>query len=304
MILYENATMIQRVVFSADGVKFTPRSIADLPDAAITDLSFPNTAFGYVEASIRSNGKITPVVMLTLDGGETWSKLSMPSGLEFDELSDFYFLDENTGWAVGHASRMRSEGMEVQDGAILRTTDGGNTWQETIVLGFADDPPYAYLALREVNFQNPSIGFAIGRYEENNGVDGPVNSQDILYGSADGGTTWEPVLHAPSIGTTWEPVPHAPSIGCLVATDSYVYVCSSAEPVPGNPTLPPSILRMELPAPRPTPTPTSIPTLTPVPLTRTPIPSPTPTPDSGIACPGASVILVLTIFLWRFLGKK
>ncbi len=73
--------------------------------------------------------------------------------------TDFYFLDELNGWAVGEAS---SEN-------VLHTTDGGNTW-EYVPTG---------------NFQNK---FSVFFLDENHGWIGCANGTVIR--TTDGGVTW------------------------------------------------------------------------------------------------------------------
>ncbi len=273
IILYDNTAMLQQFMFSSDGIAFEPRFLGDLPNNTVKDLAFPRSDFGYVEISFSTmeDKRYRHAVRITKDGGETWTSLPPLPDLQFAELSDFFFLDEKTGWAVGYAA----EEWGFQS-AFLRTVDGGNTWEETLFPASEDIPSNAFLTMRQVKFQNPYIGFAIGEYQEGDSVQG------VLYMSADGGTVWEEILRKPSID-------------CLETTDTQVIVCA-----PG------SILRKELPSPRPTPTPTFTPTLTPVPPTKTltPLPTSTPLPDSGINCTGTSAIFVVAISLWWFLSRR
>ena len=59
-----------------------------------------------------------------------------------NDLSDIYFLDVSTGFAVG------------QSGIIIKTTNGGDNWV-TLVSGTA-------LQLNSVRFANSLTGFAAG----------------------------------------------------------------------------------------------------------------------------------------------
>ena len=280
IVLYDNTAMLQQFMFSSDGITFNPRFIGDLPNNTVKDLTFPGSDFGYAEVSISSmeDKRYRHSVRITKDDGETWTALPPLPDLQFESLSDFFFLDERTGWAVGYTI-----GEWGFHSAFLRTVDGGNTWEETLFPASEDILPDAFLTMRQVKFQNPSVGFAIGEYQEGDSVQG------VLYMSADGGTVWEEILRRPSIG-------------CLETTDTQVIVCM------GN-----SILRMELPAPRPTPTPTSTPTstptLTPVPPTKTPISSATPTPVASgweaVKCAGApALILFFFVLIWLLLVKR
>lgn len=89
----------------------------------ITSLTFATALKGWAVGHSR-------VVLTTADGGKTWSKqldgtvLAKPGqtatasgGSAGDPLLDVYFADESNGFAVGAF------------GLILRTRDGGSTWQ-------------------------------------------------------------------------------------------------------------------------------------------------------------------------------
>jgi photosystem II stability/assembly factor-like uncharacterized protein len=90
-----------------------------------------------------------------------------PSGLR-----SVYFIDENTGWAVGDSS---------SNVFIAKTSDGGATWNEqsTPIL----PPPASINSLNGVIFVNSNIGWAVG--EEY----GPPSFKVILK-TTNGGTTW------------------------------------------------------------------------------------------------------------------
>ena len=109
--------------------------------------------------------------------GATWVQAEVPVQVM---LTAVHMLDEQTGWAVGH------------DAAILRTRDGGGTWQ---LVHYA---PQAQLPLLDVWFLDADNGFAVGAF-------------GTFLASADGGDTWAcrnscweedlangpPLLHAP-----------------------------------------------------------------------------------------------------------
>jgi len=67
------------------------------------------------------------------------------SGEQLGDLRDVHFFDQNTGCAVG--------GAVTGEGAVIRTIDGGLTWQTTFWGGY-----YLYA----VDFPTPSIGYAVG----------------------------------------------------------------------------------------------------------------------------------------------
>lgn len=89
------------------------------------------------------------------DAGATWVR--QPTSAT-RAINDIFFLDENHGWAVGWV------------GLILRTADGGRTWQEVRsgTTGWT---------LAAVRFRDPSNGWIVGPFGQ-------------ILRSRDGGLTW------------------------------------------------------------------------------------------------------------------
>ncbi|MEQ8169428.1 MAG: YCF48-related protein [Candidatus Eremiobacterota bacterium] len=73
-------------------------------------------------------------------------------------IMDIYFVDANTGWAVG------------DNNTILHTTNGGTTWSPQTWSGFT--------SFTNVHFANLNKGWALG-----------VRVDEVVY-TTDGGTTW------------------------------------------------------------------------------------------------------------------
>lgn len=97
-------------------------------------------------------------VLRSTDCGGHWQQQPVPTRAT---LTAVYFLDANTGWAVGH------------DSVILKTENGGQSWRKVYEDIAAEKP------LLDILFTSPRRGFAIGAYGE------------VLY-SEDGGDTWQP----------------------------------------------------------------------------------------------------------------
>ena len=89
--------------------------------------------------------------------GTSWQRAKTPPNTPL--LTAIYFLDDKTGWAVGH------------DSTILTTTDRGESWSK--VFSAADDQK----PLMDVTFVDANRGFAVGAY-------------GAFYGTSDGGKTW------------------------------------------------------------------------------------------------------------------
>jgi len=108
------------------------------------------------------NGRLVAVgerghILISTDNGETWLQAPVPTRAM---LTGVYFFDENLGWAVGH------------DSVILRTTDGGSTWD---LVNWAPEEEAPFF---DVWFSDAENGFAIGAYGS-------------CYRTSNGGTTWD-----------------------------------------------------------------------------------------------------------------
>ena len=110
--------------------------------------------------SVGANG----IILLSDNRGATYRQAkSVPVSSTLTSVS---FIDANTGWAVGHW------------GAILKTTDGGETWQVQRLATTEDRPLFG------VHFSDASHGVAVGLWS-------------LILVTDDGGKTWtkkEPVL--------------------------------------------------------------------------------------------------------------
>ncbi|MEM8784512.1 MAG: YCF48-related protein [Pseudomonadota bacterium] len=97
-------------------------------------------------------------IMLSDDNGETWRQsLDVPTRVM---LTDVAFATDQIGWAVGH------------DQAILKTTDGGESWTKQF-----DDPGFEapFLTVRAVD---ADTALAFGAFT-------------TAYQTSDGGETWD-----------------------------------------------------------------------------------------------------------------
>lgn len=73
-------------------------------------LHFPNASFG-----VAVGGWVNPDIFITNDGGANWSNVD--TGFSFVVPDSVYFVDTEYGWAI-------------DDGDMLRSTDGGQTWSK------------------------------------------------------------------------------------------------------------------------------------------------------------------------------
>ena len=155
-------------------------------------------------------------VLVSTDRGETWTQSEVPTRAQ---LTGVWMHDDRLGWAVGH------------DETILRTRDGGATWE------LVRSAPEAERPLLDVWFRDAEHGFAVGAYGAflvtadggSSWSERPIGGDDFhlnqiaaaadgrlylaaesgnLYRSDDGGATWIP-LASPYNGSFFGVLPLA-----------------------------------------------------------------------------------------------
>jgi len=138
---------------AADGSGGEPIPAVEAP-LAIRSLLLDGAAAGTRLVVVGERGHI----LVSTDRGATWKQASVPVRVL---LTAIHMHDERTGWAVGH------------DAVILRTADGGDTWQ------LVHRAPEEERPLLDVWFRDERTGFAVGAY-------------GYFLATADGGDTWIP----------------------------------------------------------------------------------------------------------------
>ncbi len=116
----------------------------------------------------------------TSDGGKSWSSPPAPYGRPARPLYDVCFVDLKNGWCVGSHSMIRLSGGNVDSyplyknkkGAVIHTTDGGNTWE----VQHPGNPKDVYLF--GVSFISRKTGWVVGE-------------KGSIYHTTDGGKTWK-----------------------------------------------------------------------------------------------------------------
>ena len=130
-------------------------------------LPFTSALTGYFAEGSQLEGVASGIMGKTIDGGNTWNLLNYP----FADIISVSFVNDNTGYV----SMVTSSGNISQSHSgsrLIKTTDGGNTWQ-IIVDNPIDDNGIAYYNL---HFTTETKGFCT-----NNGISH----------SNDGGKTWQ-----------------------------------------------------------------------------------------------------------------
>jgi photosystem II stability/assembly factor-like uncharacterized protein len=132
---------------------------------ALEKISFPTTSIGY---AITSDDEIHK----TTDGGQTWSvvyKQGKINGLDTYILNALYFKTADVGYAVGMD-------FLAADYLILKTTNGGLTWQPT-----NNDILYKIGQFRAMDMVTNQVGYVVG-------------DLGIVFKTSDDGATWQGLI--------------------------------------------------------------------------------------------------------------
>ncbi len=131
------------------------------PDEPETSDKAPLAAHSLLLDGVAIEGRIVVVgqwghILISDDDEQSWHQVDVPTRAT---LTAIFFFDRKLGWAVGH------------DAIILRTYDGGETWERVYHAPEEERP------LFDVWFRDAEHGFAIGAY-------------GLLLRTTDGGDTW------------------------------------------------------------------------------------------------------------------
>jgi len=129
----------------------------------------------------------------TLDAGASWQRIVVPT----DQITSLRFIDANVGWAGGLIPRNIPQvacaqaappGTSSCIGVVLRTADGGRTWQQTLAIpddGVNGDP---VVQLQAIDGQ---VAWALTLACSSNSPANPIlNCPTDLRRTVDGGRTW------------------------------------------------------------------------------------------------------------------
>ncbi|MBC6700477.1 WD40/YVTN/BNR-like repeat-containing protein [Hymenobacter puniceus] len=162
--LTSSSSLNRRMYQSSDGGK-TWRKLSSIDFRGAFDLLFFSERIGL---AVTNNA-----IQRTEDGGDTWrtTYTGGPVG-----LSKLRFLSPQIGYAAGGVSAD-----QINTGTLLRTTDGGTTWQQVA---------WPHGAITELQFAPGGKGYL-------------TTGDNRLFTSADQGITWQPAarpLNAMSSG--------------------------------------------------------------------------------------------------------
>jgi len=112
------------------------------------------------------------IIYKTSDGGINWQEKKRDNSWYYD----IYFVDQNNGWVVGDSSAY---------GVILRTSDGGDSWNKIY------ETYFGYLS--SIKFASQNIGYAVGE-------------NSIVAKTSDGGLTWSDIVVISQGNYDWQEV--------------------------------------------------------------------------------------------------
>jgi photosystem II stability/assembly factor-like uncharacterized protein len=136
----------------------------------VSDYDRLDAGFAWVVGS--TDGR-TDALYVTTDGGSTWDKRPVPYGLGTRAVTGFDFLDPD------HAFVAVTTGQTAYTVAVMRSSDGGRTWKQSVVL---QDHGYDSIEFQMVDEQH---GWLL-----------VVDSRVVywLWATTDGGVTWKPLV--------------------------------------------------------------------------------------------------------------
>jgi len=135
---------------------------ADLPSTYVRDMHFFDASNGIVISNAAE-------IYQTKNAGVSWvRRYAAPDSIPLHQL---FFTDNNTGYAVGGTISCSGNGCIAAGGRILKTTDGGNSWQ--IVL---NDPAKEFVSIA-MNSKHELFVVSNGAKNE-------------IFKSADNGSNW------------------------------------------------------------------------------------------------------------------
>jgi photosystem II stability/assembly factor-like uncharacterized protein len=175
---------------SASILKRPPPTPNDSNPLSLSAIQRLNARVGYVAGWNGTGLRLAK----TSDGGTTWQRVPIPA----DYLTSLRFIDEGVGWVGGFVNRdvpqiachqAAPAGAQPCKGVVLRTHDGGQTWQTVLAIptdSIQGEP------IRQIQAVDGLRAWALTLDQA------PCQSRclSFLQRTTDGGQTWRTLLHA------------------------------------------------------------------------------------------------------------
>ncbi len=179
----------------------------------VSVIFFYDRYLGFVCIGSPGGNMSMTAIFRTTDGGTSWEKARMPSGSGCG-INELIMVDRNNGWALGNSDL----------GNVLKTTDGGQSWNVVSKSGYAG-----------------SLGNSIRQTSQGLIVSDFASGNILL--SADGGTTFRTIYHAPQpdwgLGLDFVDSLHGAAVTSFRSSNNWSYTSD------GGLTWKPSNYRME-----------------------------------------------------------
>lgn len=215
------------IIHTVDGGETWERQECPVGGLILTHVQFPTTQTGYCSGFIQESGRFYSDMFKTEDGGKIWNTLE--TGYNLSRISGITFADEKVGWlSTSGASR------------VLKTTDGGKTWQKQLdtdwwiyaIESYGYDTIWVYHGVEDKMFT--SISNDGGATWEKHSTQ--INMDDLtavhpdtlfmchpgLASSVDGGRTWKKLYWIDTFGHDYYFQPFL----CLPINGQELYVVS------------------------------------------------------------------------------
>nr|NQU92904.1 T9SS type A sorting domain-containing protein [Bacteroidota bacterium] len=111
-------------------------------DRPLETVYFYNSTIGFIGGNCTVSGDPIDYVLKTTDGGDSWTVNYNIPGSDINQINDIYFVNPETGFALGY------------NGRLFKTVDGGENW---FILKSG-----VTFSLYAIDFCNDSTGFIVG----------------------------------------------------------------------------------------------------------------------------------------------
>lgn len=153
------------------------------------------------ENTMVAGGRIggAAYIAMTTDQGLTWKIINPQSHISM--ITDSYFWDANNGLVTGgfvanyHDSLSTSETYARSEMRIIRTRDGGDTWEDAYTSNRKAEWGWKF------SFVNDQLGFASIQSHRGFSPEYPEYDEEHILKTKDGGESWEEIVISDNFGS-------------------------------------------------------------------------------------------------------